>query len=234
VRRCAVIFDLDGTLVDSLADLGDSTNAVLSAEGFPAHPLDAYRHFVGDGIVNLMARALPCEARTEAVIARCTERLRHVYASRWDGKTTPYMGIHAALRLLRDADCRLGVLTNKPQAMARLIVERFFADAGFEVLLGAEAGFPRKPDPSGAIEVGRRLGAPADRCVYVGDTATDMRTAHAAGMAAVGVLWGFRDADELNHAGADRLVEAPLELGPVVAELLALSGTGATRRSVVP
>lgn len=214
--RHAVIFDLDGTLVDSLADLGESMNAVLERLSLPIHPIAAYRRFVGDGIRNLVLRALPDGARDEATITRGTALLRSVYGSRWDLKTRPYEGIPTALEALRARGVRLAVLTNKPHPVSVKIVERFFPSGVFDAVLGAERGYPRKPDPGGALALASRLGATVQECAYVGDTATDMKTAVAAGMWPIGCLWGFRDADELLGAGARALAEFPHELVAMV------------------
>jgi phosphoglycolate phosphatase len=208
----AAVFDLDGTLVDSLADLGESMNTVLAALGLPEHPLDSYRRFVGDGIRMLVLRALPEPARSDDRIVAAVEMLRHVYGSRWDRKTRPYAEITEMLEQLRLRGIRLGVLSNKPHALTVRVAERFFAPNTFVAVLGAEAGFPRKPDPGVAIELARRLAVHAAECCYVGDTATDMRTARAAGMYAIGALWGFRDADELSSSGAHALATRPSEV----------------------
>jgi phosphoglycolate phosphatase len=213
----AAIFDLDGTLVDSLDDLGDSVNQVLEESGFPLHSREAYRHFVGDGIVALVRRALPAAARNEDLIARCTERMRTVYAGRWNRKTRPYDGVPELLARLERLGVPAGVLSNKPHSMTQKVVKELLPAFRFDAVLGAEAGFARKPDPSGALEAARLLNATPDRTVYVGDSDTDMKTATAAGMHAVGVLWGFRDADELTAAGADTLVATPDEISAMFA-----------------
>ena len=215
----AVVFDLDGTLVDSLADLGESMNAVLADLALPPHPLVDYRRFVGDGIRMLVLRALPPSARSEEQVAEAVLKLRAVYGARWDRKTHIYEGIPETLGRLCALRLRLGVLSNKPHALTVRVVERFFPPQTFSAVLGAEAGFPRKPDPAAALELARRLCVRAQDCCYVGDTATDMQTARAAGMYPIGALWGFRDADELSASGARSLVEQPRDLIEIVCEL---------------
>lgn len=216
----AVVFDLDGTLVDSLADLGESMNEVLAELSLPQHPLVAYRRFVGDGIRMLVFRALPDSSRSDECVATAVARLRDVYGARWDRKTRPYAQTTETLRRLTDLGLRLGVLSNKPHAFTTSIVERFFSPSAFAAVLGAEAGFPRKPDPSAAIELARRLSVQPPECFYVGDTATDMQTARGAGMYAIGALWGFRDADELLSSGAQSLAERPSDVVTIVSAVL--------------
>ena len=209
----AVIFDLDGTLVDSLADLGESVNVVLAERGLEPHPLDTYRALIGDGIVSLVRRALAPGIESATIVEECVKRVREVYGGRWDRKTRPYPGVVATVAALHELGVALAVLSNKPHALTRVIVERFF-DRGcsFRAILGAEAGFPRKPSPQGALELARLCGIAPERFLYVGDTATDMRTAVAAAMWPIGALWGFRDAAELCAAGAATLVAHPSEI----------------------
>jgi phosphoglycolate phosphatase len=208
----AAIFDLDGTLVDSLEDLADSVNQVLEESGYPPHPLHAYRRFVGDGIVALVRRALPPSARDQQSLARCTDEMRDVYAERWNRKTRPYRGIPELLTELERRGIVTGVLSNKPHAMTQKVVGELLPTSRFDAVLGAEAGFPRKPDPAGALEAARMMNVSPEKTVYFGDSDTDMHTANAAGMYAVGVLWGFRDGDELRAAGARTLVSSPDEI----------------------
>ena len=217
----AVVFDLDGTLVDSLADLGESMNEVLAALALPEHPLVDYRRFVGDGIRMLVLRSLPDSARSEESVAEAVARLRTVYGARWDLKTRPYAGIAEALSRLAALRLPLAVLSNKPHGMTVKIVERFFPQHTFSAVLGAEAGFQRKPDPEAAIELARRLSVRPENCYYVGDTATDMLTARAAAMYPIGALWGFRDAEELLASGARSLAAQPADLVEIVTKLVA-------------
>lgn len=208
----AVIFDLDGTLVDSLADIGESMNTVLQELSLPQHPLVAYRRFVGDGMRMLVCRALPESHRTEDRIGDVLARLREVYGARWDLKTRPYTHMSEALQELLTLGFRLAVLSNKPHPLTVAMVERLFPPDTFAAVIGAEAGFPKKPDPGAALALARRMSVPPAACAYVGDTATDMRTARAAGMYAIGALWGFRDAGELSSSGAQSLAEQPVDV----------------------
>lgn len=207
----AVILDLDGTLVDSLADLGESMNFVLEKHGFPVHTIVAYAGFVGDGIRNLVLRSLP-DGSDEAVVSACVSELRSVYAECWHVRTRPYAGMQPALVAFRSLRLKTAVLTNKPHGVALQVVSHFFDRSSFDEILGAECGFARKPDPAGALELARRLAVTPQECLYVGDTATDMRTAVAANMVGVGALWGFRGAAELEAAGAVHLIDRPSDI----------------------
>lgn len=205
----AIIFDLDGTLIDSLADIADSCNRVLAAHGFAEHTLEAYRYFVGDGVRNLWLRILPPEARVEPVLVQCMRAYSADYARNWRVKTRPYDGVPDLLHSLAARGMEMAVLSNKPHDFTRQCVEGLLAGHEFAVVLGASPQFPHKPDPASALHVAGRLGVPPADCLYLGDTATDMQTATAAGMYALGALWGFRHADELLAAGARALLPAP-------------------------
>lgn len=208
-----MIFDLDGTLVDSLDDIADSVNAALIARRFDPHPRDAYRAFVGDGIKDLVRRALVEAGAADAMLLDAVvAAVREEYARRWDRKTRPYPGIRETLATLGARGLALAVFSNKPHPFTVRVVERFFGAETFRRVLGAENGYERKPDPAGALAIARGLGVPPRRWLYVGDSATDVRTALAAGMTPVGALWGFRDASELRAAGAVRLASEPSEI----------------------
>ena len=209
----AVLFDLDGTLLDTLEDLGDSMNAVLSSRGFPVHPIPSYSGFVGDGVENLVRRALPAAARAnETVVAELVPLMRREYAARWKQKTRPYPGILEMLKSLASRGLKLAVLSNKPHPATVEVVEHFFPPSTFDVVLGARPGVPIKPDPGAAREVSRQLSLSTAEFLYLGDTNTDMKTARDAGMFAVGALWGFRTREELEQSGAQALIGEPGEL----------------------
>jgi phosphoglycolate phosphatase len=208
----AVLFDLDGTLLDTLEDLADSANLALGQLGFPAHPIESYKYFIGDGLENLVRRALPEGRGDSATLARCLELTRVHYAVGWAKKTRPYQGIPALLDALTLRGVRMAVLSNKPEELTRLCVEGLLAAWHFEVVSGARQSLPRKPDPTGANQIARRLELAPKKIVYLGDTATDMQTAVAAGMFPVGALWGFRTAEELRAHGAQILLASPVDL----------------------
>ncbi|MBI2504657.1 MAG: HAD family hydrolase [Candidatus Latescibacteria bacterium] len=208
----AVIFDLDGTLLDSLEDLADSMNQVLESLGFAPHPVPAYKYFVGEGMEVLARRVLPEAVRDEDTLARTVAAMRQVYGQRWDHKTRPYAGVPELLEALRARGLRRAVLSNKPDDFTRLTVERLLAPHAFDLVQGVGPGTPPKPDPTGALAVAARLGVEPAACLYLGDTATDMQTACRAGMYAVGALWGFRTREELEENGARAVVERPAEV----------------------
>jgi len=211
-RFDAVLFDLDGTLLDTLEDLCDSMNVVLAARGHPTHPLAAYRYFVGDGIAKLVRRALPEAARDEETVAAAVEEMRAAYRERWKVKSRPYEGVPELLAALRHAGLRLVVFSNKPEAFTRLCVEELLDPRAFEIVRGAREGVPFKPDPAGAIAIAEELGVAPERFLYLGDTNTDMKTARGSGMYPVGAAWGFRPVEELVESGAEVVIEAPLAL----------------------
>lgn len=204
----AVLFDLDGTLIDSLEDIAGSMNGALLDLGQPGHALDAYRDFVGDGVHALARRALPPGAgddlRDAAVIA-----FRRRYGARLLERTRPYAGIADLLDALVARGVALGVVTNKPEPAARTLMERLFARWSWGAVIGDLAGLPKKPDPAGALAAARALGVAPAEALFVGDTAVDVRTGKNAGMVAVGVLWGFRPRAELEAAGADHIIGEP-------------------------
>lgn len=206
----AFLFDMDGTLVDSLADIGGSMNRVLRDLGLPEHPIDDYRLMVGEGAGSLVARALP--AGREALRDDALARYRAHYAIDMVAASRPYPGIVALLERLVARGDRVGVVTNKPQAPAMAIADALFAPGLFGVVVGEREGVPRKPHAAPALLAAEALGARASECVFVGDTSVDILTARAAGMRSVGVLWGFRDRDELEQAGADVIVTRAEEI----------------------
>ncbi len=209
--KTAVIFDLDGTLLDSLGDIAEAMNVVLDRHGLPTHPVDRYRFFVGDGIDHLVRRALPAGV-DGAALERIAADMRAEYARRATRTTRPYPGIPELLDALVARGIPMGILTNKPHEPAVAMVRELLGRWPFPVIQGATDGLPKKPDPAGALRVAGALGVPPGRCLYVGDTGTDMRTARAAGMVPVGVLWGFRPREELEAAGARHLIDRPGEL----------------------
>jgi len=213
-RRCSlIVFDLDGTLIDSLEDLADAMNAVLSNAGHPTHPIHAYRHFVGDGIENLVRRAMPAARREDHDhAALLLAGMRDEYRLRGMHKTRPYPGIPAMLDALRDAGIACAILTNKPQAAAEQIVSALFSSFPFAALVGARPNMPVKPDPAGLDLLLAEIGCgPAD-AIYVGDTDTDMKTGRSRSLFTLGVAWGFRPVEELQSNGADHIVNDPADI----------------------
>lgn len=207
-----IVFDLDGTLLDTLEDVADSANAVLRRLGFPEHPVEAYRYFIGDGMENLVRRVVPRECGDPETIGRCGALIRDEYSRHWAVKTRPYDGIPDLLDALAARGLPMAVLSNKPDELTALCVARLLPRWAFAVVLGAGPELPRKPDPAGALRIAARLRIACAQILYLGDTGTDMQTAVAAGMFPVGALWGFRTAEELRTNGARVLLSTPQEL----------------------
>jgi len=210
----AVVFDLDGTLADTLQDLADATNWGLSQLGFPVHPLPSYRYMVGAGRTELCRRALPVDRQD--LVEKLATMMTDYYAKHCFDTTRPYPGIIELLRKLAGDGIKLAVLSNKPQSFVELTMKTLFGDFHFDQVLGDGPELPRKPDPSGALLIAKRLGIATDRFAYVGDTSIDMETANRAGMYAIGVSWGFRERQELMDSGAKVIVITCDELYEVI------------------
>lgn len=207
----ACFFDLDGTLVDSLADIADATNAALAAHGYPTHSYDAYRHLVGYGAKALFAQALP-EGLTPEQLHEIMPDMRRNYTEGWARKTVAYPGIPDLLDALQARGMTMGVLSNKPHAFTLKAVRHFFPHTVFADIRGQLPDGPAKPDPVAALDMARILGLEPECVLFVGDSRTDMETAVNAGMTGVGVTWGFRDEQELRDYGAHVIIHSPEEL----------------------
>ena len=223
----SVLFDLDGTLANTLADLANATNWALAQLGCPTHPVDAYRFMVGDGARQLCARALPADKQPLAEEA--LQLMRQRYDAHCFDLTKLYAGIPELVDTLSARGCKLAVLSNKPDDFTKRMIAHYFdpncsreshsrltgsfgaAIGPFHIVRGQLPNVPLKPDPTAALQIAEELGIPSRQWLYMGDTNTDMSTARAAGMYAVGVLWGFRDRKELLESGAEALVATPAE-----------------------
>lgn len=212
----AIIFDLDGTLLDTLEDIGDSVNRMLAEYGFPGHTRDDYTRFIGNGIKMLVTRALPVDGRSGELVDACVRRAREIYWQNWNHKTRPYDGIIELLDRLKTMGLPLAVLSNKPHDFTVRYVDAYFDRQAFKVVMGQNDHFPVKPDPASALDIARQINLPPSSFLFVGDSAVDMQTATAAGMFSVGVAWGFRGAKELRENGCRALVTHPLEILPLV------------------
>lgn len=208
----AVLFDLDGTLLDTLEDMGDAMNRVLSARGFPQHSIDAYRSFVGDGAAMLVIRALPENKRDDETVRSCFEAYREDYGRNWNVKTRLYDGVADMLDALTARGLKRAVLSNKPEEFTRRCVIELLSRWSFDAVLGQREGVPLKPDPTAAKEIAHTLDCPAESFLYLGDSPVDIQAAIAAGMVPVGALWGFRRGEELRAGGARVLIGRPLEI----------------------
>lgn len=210
----AVIFDLDGTLVNSLEDLADSANAMLHQLGYPTYPAEKYKYFVGNGSRKLIERILPAAERTPDRIDACLKLYQNIYDLGKINKTRPYPGIPELLSALHKRGLKLGVCTNKHVSAASIILEHFFSKDTFPDFVADRPGtdFKRKPDPAEVLKLAARLGVQPDQVAYLGDTSVDMETATRAGFLPVGCLWGFRTKEELLKSGAKILLAKPAEL----------------------
>lgn len=211
---CAVIFDLDGTLLDTLQDLSDSGNAVLTARGFPTHSIDDYRTFIGTGMENLVRAIFPEGHRpeTDEEIAEVLTQYRGFYSENWKNTTLPYPGIPELLDTLTERGIPIGVLSNKAHDFTVKCVDEFLGKWHWDMVLGHREGSTRKPDPSGAHEIAESIGVAPENCYFIGDSDVDMFTAVNAKMHAIGVAWGFRSTDELISAGAETVLDSPTDL----------------------
>jgi phosphoglycolate phosphatase len=208
----AILFDLDGTLLNSLHDLGNAVNRVLSKHNFPTHELNAYRYFIGDGAKMLIVRALPDHQRYEELIQTCLDEFKRDYEQNWNIETSLYSGIPDLLDAVSASDIKLAVLSNKPHRFTQNCVEHYLSKWTFDVVLGQQPSIPQKPHPAGALAIAKQMKIAPSAFCYVGDSAVDMKTACAAGMFPIGVLWGFRQLEELKASGAVALVSEPLEI----------------------
>lgn len=208
----AALFDLDGTLIDSTADIAWSANTLLAENGYPTHPIASFTRFIGDGVRNLVIRILPEPARTPDRIDAFIDRYRALYADHWNVNTYIYPGILDLLQQLTARNLRLAVLSNKPHDFTLQCVNHYFPQIPFNPVMGAGTAFPHKPDPAAALHIAAELAIPPADFLYLGDTDTDMQTATRAGMVPIGVLWGLRDRPELEANGAKSLIAHPAEL----------------------
>lgn len=208
----AFIFDLDGTLIDSLADIAESINRMLDVRGYPRCEQGVFKQMVGDGMEKLVERALPEAVRSEALIKVCTEEYRAQYELLWQEQTRPYEGIVEMLAEMKQRGLKLGVISNKAHRFTVPMTEHFFGTQVFDHILGQRAEVPRKPDAAGAHEMAAFLGLQTSDMAYVGDSGIDMQFARNSGMRAVGVRWGFRSEAELRECGAEVLISQAAEL----------------------
>lgn len=207
-----IVFDLDGTLLNSLEDLADSANWVLEQHGFPIHPVDDYRYFVGDGVRKLIERILPQEERTEARIEQCRQEFVAYYKVHMEDKTSVYEGITELLTELKNRGLKIAVATNKVHVAVAPLMAKYFPNIRFDSMIGQREGIPVKPAPQIMYDILKETGCQPSDTLHIGDTATDMQLAQNAGVTPVGVLWGYRPLEELQEAGAKFIISRPEEL----------------------
>jgi phosphoglycolate phosphatase len=212
----SVIFDLDGTLLDTLPDIAAATNEILIDLDLPAHATGDYRTFIGSGVTALLERAIPETVRNGQLVKECTTRFLETYGRRWNQLTRPYDDIVELLNELLAADCRLAVLSNKPDSFAKKCIARYFSRYPFFPILGQREDVGCKPNPQAVWEIVEMLDGCLDETLMLGDTAVDIQTAKNAGIFAVGATWGYRPREELIAAGANVLIDSPLDLIPLL------------------
>jgi len=212
----AIIFDLDGTLLDSLPGIAGAMNRLLEESAFPIHSLEEYRYLVGWGIRELICRALPAEVADKGDLDDWAVKFRRLYDRFWPDQSPPYPGIAGMLDHLAARGIKMAILSNKSEEYTRIMVEKLLPTWHFEAVRGERPGVPHKPDPCAALEIVQEMKVPREDFLFLGDTGVDMETARDAGIFALGALWGFRGADELLQSGAQRLIAHPLDLIPII------------------
>lgn len=211
-----IIFDLDGTLLDTIEDLANSVNYALAERRLPTHPVEAYRFFVGNGVNKLLERALPEHLRNADMVSMLkADFVRHYFAHA-EEYTKPYPGINQLLVRLQAEGFKLGVASNKMHDATVSLVERFFPDIAFAKVLGQREGIPVKPHPDILLSIINEVGVTNAETLYVGDSGVDVATAYNAQVPFAGVLWGFRPRKELEEIGATVFVENTQELYAII------------------
>lgn len=203
------IFDLDGTLINSIEDLADATNYALDKCGFPTHPVEKYNYFVGDGVNNLLLRSIPKEYHSEETIQKVKNIYSEYYSEHYYDKTYIYDGILPLLKNLKDKGIKLAIASNKPDEFTKVIISKLFGTEVFNYVQGNKANIPHKPEPQIIYQVMNSLCVEKSQVVMIGDTDVDIRTGKNAGIYTIGCLWGFRERTELEKAGADYIVSTP-------------------------
>lgn len=206
------IFDLDGTLLDTIGDLAASCDAVMQMNGLPQHTTDEYRQMVGRGILRLVEAAIPEPLRSPEYVEKVRQDFVVYYLEHIDHYTRPYDGIPELVDALAERGVKIAVASNKFQAGTERLIRSFFPDVEFVAVLGQRVGVPLKPDPQIDLEIIDAAGVEPSETLHIGDSGVDMQTAKAAGVRAVGVTWGFRSRDELVESGADVIVDSPKQI----------------------
>jgi phosphoglycolate phosphatase len=214
-----IIFDLDGTLLNTVADLAGSVNFALRANGFEPHPIESYKYFVGNGINKLFERALPEGHKTPSDVTLIRASFLPYYDAHNVDFTVPYDGIPELLHVLQSAGLSIAVASNKYHRATEKLIYRYFPDIRFAAVFGQREGVAVKPDPAIVFDILRTASATPEQSLYVGDSGVDMQTAANSSVASVGVTWGFRPREELASAGADYIVDSPAEILKIIADV---------------
>jgi len=217
VRKKVIIFDLDGTLLDTLEDIATSVNYVLSKYKKEPIEVEKYRYLVGNGALKLIQDVLPQES--EESIKDALSIFEKHYATQYDRNTKLYDGIAKLLTFLQKRGVKMAILSNKPDSFTKLCAIKYLRNWKFEAVYGIRDGVPRKPDPAGAFEIMKELHVEPKECLYMGDTKTDMITAKSANIDSIGVLWGFRDKEELEQNGAKYISTSPADVIKLISHI---------------
>lgn len=215
----AVLFDLDGTLANSLIDLAAATNQALLKAGYPQREVDNYRYYAGDGIPKMIERALPENARSKEIIDSIKADFLQYYNVHYNDSTDTYKGVPELLEALEQKGIIMAVVTNKAQPFAEKVINKLFGNKYFSLIFGQRDGVPNKPDPTLTLMAMRELNVKAEECIFLGDSGMDVATGVNSGAYPVGELWGFRDEDELRLNGAKRIITEPCELLEIIEEV---------------
>jgi len=211
------IFDLDGTLIDSLFDLGDSANKSLAELGFPQHPIEDYKMFVGNGAATLCERILPEGRKTEENKKAVLEGFARYYEACGFAHTTAYDGMPELVKKLSAAGVLCAVASNKPDVFSKKVVEKLYGEGAFTLVMGKREGVPTKPQPDIVFNICKELGVGTESAVFIGDSSVDVETAHNAGLPCIGCVWGFRGEKELRDSGCDYIAAAPEDIFRIAA-----------------
>ena len=206
-----VIFDLDGTILDTISDLGNSVNNTLEKYGQPLHSYEEYKKKIGRGFRDLIKRSFPGMTE-EIILDQALKDFLEIYDRSYMNDTKPYDGIHEVLKTLLANNIKIGVNSNKRDDYTNKLVGKFFSDIDFFGVFGERSNIPKKPAPDSALEIAELMDLSPAEILYIGDSKTDILTGHNAGMASAGVLWGFRNKEEFEENNADYIISAPYEI----------------------
>lgn len=208
----AIIFDLDGTLLNTIDDLANAMNFVLEQHHYPVHTAEEYKYLVGNGMEVLTRRSLPPTCKDESIVADCLDEFQTRYGETWHNITKPYPGIADLLKSLKALGIKMSVLSNKNDVFTQVMIDYYFGRDLFEYVYGVKPGVPKKPDPTAALDIARLSKLSPSEFLYLGDSGVDMQTANSAGMYALGATWGFRDIKEMAEYGVKKLIYYPMEI----------------------
>lgn len=218
-QKEAIVFDLDGTVCNTLEDLGECTNLALGDFGLPPHEIEEYKMIVGNGVDMQMRRAIGESKYTKELADKVKAAFKAYYDKNYLKNTKPYEGMPEALDKIREMGLKIAVFSNKPDEFAGKVCTTLFGDR-FDLIAGNKPGVPVKPDPTGLFAALKQMGVTPEETLYCGDSGVDMQTGKRAGIVTIGVEWGFRSKEELLENGADYLLKAPSELPELVKKLL--------------